>query len=548
MVGADQLQRIRDSVVGLGARRLMALAAVGASVFAAVVGGGYFMSKSEMDALYVGLTPQDVTRIGAALTEAGIRFDSNAEGTKVFVNRSQMVQARMALAEKGLPMSATAGYELFDKLGSMSLTSFMQNITRLRALEGEIARTVQAMKGVKAARVHIVLPDPGSFRRAAQPPSASVVIRQDPSQQAPSAAAIRHLVSAAIPGMALEQVSVLSTEGAILAAGGDGGQGASSKMLDLERSVAKELQDNIRKTLTPYLGHENFEVSVTARLNIDKRSTNETAYDPDSKVERSVRTVKESGASQNAQRNWTVSVEQNIPTDERSASGGEQSKRSNERREELTNFELATKTIATVSEGYRIEGLAIAVVVNRKRLEASGAVEAEVKKVEQLVASAAGVDVKRGDKMTVAAVAFHDEAAPAPAAATDWTERISGHASTLITAGMVLAVSAMLIWFVLRPALRTLAEPAPALSAAAPAPMLGGPALGAARDEMAAAQPRMAAAPTPAPPHAFQPVGVEQPAPAAAVPAEASAAKRLEALIENNEERAAAVLKQWIAG
>ena len=85
----------------------------------------------------------------------------------------------MLLAEKGLPTSANAGYELFDKLGSMGLTSFMQEITRVRALEGEIARTIQAMKGVKAARVHIVLPDSGSFRRSRQQPSASVIIRTE---------------------------------------------------------------------------------------------------------------------------------------------------------------------------------------------------------------------------------------------------------------------------------------------------------------------------------------------------------------------------------
>ena len=90
------------------------------------------------------------------------------QGTAVLVRYGQTAQARMLLAEKGLPSSANAGYELFDKLGSIGLTSFMQEITRVRALEGEIARTIQAMKGVKAARVHIVLPDAGSFRRSRQ--------------------------------------------------------------------------------------------------------------------------------------------------------------------------------------------------------------------------------------------------------------------------------------------------------------------------------------------------------------------------------------------
>ena len=97
----------------------------------------------------------------------------------MLVRYGQTAQARMLLAEKGLPSSANAGYELFDKLGSIGLTSFMQEVTRVRALEGEIARTIQAMKGVKAARVHIVLPDSGSFRRSRQPPSASVIMRTE---------------------------------------------------------------------------------------------------------------------------------------------------------------------------------------------------------------------------------------------------------------------------------------------------------------------------------------------------------------------------------
>ena len=97
----------------------------------------------------------------------------------MLVRYGQTAQARMLLAEKGLPTSAKAGYELFDKMGSMGLTSFMQEVTRVRALEGEIARTIQAMKGVKAARVHIVLADTGSFRRGRQTPSASVIVRTE---------------------------------------------------------------------------------------------------------------------------------------------------------------------------------------------------------------------------------------------------------------------------------------------------------------------------------------------------------------------------------
>jgi len=164
------------------------------------------------------------------------------------------VRALMLLADKGLPHSSNAGYELYDKMGSLGLTSFMQDVTRVRALEGELARTIQSMSGIKAARVHIVLPDEGSFRRVKQPPSASVVIRAATFDDNHVAQAIRHLVAAAVPGMTVDEVTVLSTDGALLASGDDTATGAPGKVLDLEKMVDRNIQDSIRKTLTPTLG------------------------------------------------------------------------------------------------------------------------------------------------------------------------------------------------------------------------------------------------------------------------------------------------------
>ncbi len=426
MFGLEQLERLWTSLLGLGARRLAGLGIVGVTVFAAVGFGSYYLSRPDFETLYIGLNAQDVSRIGAALKEAGVTFDVNAQGNAVSVRRGQTSQARMLLAEKGLPTSSNAGYELFDKMGSMGLTSFMQEITRLRALEGEIARTIQAMKGVKGARVHIVLQDTGSFRRTRQQPSASVIIRTESVDDISSAAAIRHLVAAAVPGMTVDQVTVLNTDGVLMAAGSDAFNASPAKMLTLEKTLGKELHDNVMQTLAPYLGPDNMRVSVALRLNTDKRQINETNFNPEGKTERSVRTVKETGSSQNSNaKGATVGVEQNIPADQATTAGpgGDQNKKQNERREELTNYEVSSKTTQTISEGYKVENLAIAVVVNRKRMIAAlgegaapDALDKQLKEVERLVGSAAGVDAKRGDRITVAAVEFlpNDRAEPLP--------------------------------------------------------------------------------------------------------------------------------------
>jgi flagellar M-ring protein FliF len=542
MIGREQLERLWRSLIALGARRLATLGLVGLVVFTAVGLGSYYLSRPQLEALYTGLSPQDVSRIGAALKEAGIAFDVNSQGTAVLVRYGQTAQARMLLAEKGLPSSASAGYELFDKLGSMGLTSFMQEITRVRALEGEIARTIQVMKGVKAARVHIVLPDTASFRRSRQNPSASVIVRTESAGDFSSAQAIRHLVAAAVPGLTIDQVTVLNTDGTILASGGESASAAPGKMVSLEKSVSKELQDNIAKTLAPYLGLGNFEISVAARLNTDKRQTNETAYNPESRVERSVRVVKETGSQQNSANRTAVGAEQNVPAEQQGTSGGDQSKRTNERREELTNYEVGTKTTSTVSEGYRLESLTVAVLVNRKRLVAAlgdnaspEAVDKQLKEVERLVASAAGIDAKRGDRVSVAAMEFIDGGRSLePVPSIGMVEHLLRHTGTFVNAVAMVAMTVLLIWFGVRPAMRAILEPR-AAEAARNQTLQAQAQAQAVADQTAGA--RIAA-------------GEVQPNLIADLTSKRGRTpqKRLEQMADFDEEQAAAILKQWMHG
>ena len=276
-----QLERLWANLQGLGVRRLSALALIGVAAFATTGLAGYYLSRPTMETLYSGLDRDDIAAIGAALREAGVPFDVNAESTVVLTPAGQAAAARMILAEKGLPRSGAVGNELYDKLGSLGLTSFMQDVTRLRALEGELARTIQMMRTVKAARVHIVLADEGSFRRERQPSSASVVIRTDGGDDRTTGRAIRHLVASAVPGMKLEDVTVLNVDGSLLAYGADSVEKSPDNLLALEKEVSQQIRENVSRTLTPYLTGQNFQISVAARLNADKTQTNETIYNPD---------------------------------------------------------------------------------------------------------------------------------------------------------------------------------------------------------------------------------------------------------------------------
>ncbi|MBV8103082.1 MAG: flagellar M-ring protein FliF [Hyphomicrobiales bacterium] len=536
-----QAERLWTNLQGLGVRRLVALALIGVAVFAVTGLAGYYLSRPTMETLYSGLDRDDIAAIGSALREAGVPFDVNAESTIILTPTGQAATARMILAEKGLPRSGAVGNELFDKLGSLGLTSFMQDVTRLRALEGELARTIQMMRPVKAARVHIVLPDEGSFRRERQPSSASVVIRTDGGDDRATGQAIRHLVASAVPGMKIDDVTVLNVDGRLLASGSDSIEKSPDNLLSLENEVSQEIREGVGRTLTPYLSSRNFQISVAVRLNADKTQTNETIYNPDSRVERSVRVTKEQQSSQNAAGTQATGVEANLPKQNSSGSESKQSNDQTQKREELTNYEVSSKSIQTTSAGFLIQNLSVAVLINRAALTASlgdkagaEALAAQIKEIEQLVASAAGLDKQRGDVVKVSVVDFVDssrdlEPAPGPSI----LEILARQTGSIANAGAVVLVAAMVVWFGMRPGLKMLlASPAAAGGAANGGSTDATPALGA--------------------PDAGQNFLIESDDGRDAF-LEALLARRdngplrkLQKLVEFDENHAATILKQWI--
>jgi flagellar M-ring protein FliF len=547
----EVLRRLWMSLAALGARRLSALGLTGLTVFLLVGTSGYMLSRPQQEVLYAGLDAQDVTRMGAALEDAGIGFDINVTGDSVMVEYGQAAKARMLLAQKGLPRSDSAGYELFDKLGSLGLTTFMQQVTKVRALEGELARTIQQIDGVKAARVHLALRSEGSFRGNADQATASVIIRADQETGAHAANAIRHLVAAAIPGLAAGQVTVMSSDGNILTATDDPVSAAPEKLIALERTIASDIEAKIARTMTPYLGMGNFRISVSAKLNADRKQISETDFDPNSRVERSIRTIKESGEAQNTAGAAGVTVEQNIPVEETPKGNGDNSSERKDHKEELTNFEINSKSVSTTSEGYGIERLSIAVVVNRtlitKMLGASPseeAIAAKVVELQLLASSASGLVEARGDSIKVMAVDFIDEASTVTAAESPGVgDLISGNLGNLINAGALLVVSLLVLLLGLRPALKAIMSEQNFSSNGAGGALTDMSGLGGNATPMAAGNTSLASP------------GIPQIGSNSADPTLDNLARevsnnprdRLSKIVELDPDRAAEVLKQWLS-
>lgn len=461
----EQFNAIVANLRSFGARRLAMMGGVTAIVFALIGFGAYFLNRPAFETLYVGLDRADVNQIGLVLGDAGIDFDVASDGTTVLVAAGTTAQARMLLAEKGLPTSTNAGYELFDNVGSLGLTSFMQQVTRVRALEGEIARTIQSIQGIKAARVHIVMGERGNFRREEQTPTASVVIRATGVDGARSAMSIRYLVAAAVPGLEADKVTVLDSSGSLLAAGDDPNNTSASRSLGVERTVETEIEENIRRALTPYLGPDNFRASVKADVNTDQRQTEETIFDPDSRVERSVQVVKANENNTQKSAGAPVSVDQNLPQPEAAPTSGPETSSASDRKEETTNYEMNTKKIATVSNGYSLTKMSISVVVNRARLAAILGKDAKpeditqrIADIQKMVASATGFNEQRGDLINVSAVEFIDGLDGVEVAEPGIFDSLGAHAGTMINAAAFIIVAFLVAWFGLKPMVAAIAR------------------------------------------------------------------------------------------
>jgi flagellar M-ring protein FliF len=542
----EQIQSIISNLRGFGVKRLAMLAGIAVLVMGVIGIASVYLNRPAYDTLYVGLDRSDVNQIGLVLGEAGIGFDVGADGTSVLVPAGTTAQARMLLAEKGLPTSANAGYELFDNVGAMGLTSFMQQITRVRALEGEIARTIQSISGIKAARVHIVMSERANFRRDEQQPSASVVIRYAGIDAEKSAQSIRHLVAAAVPGLSADKVTVLDSNGNLLAAGDDPSNTSAARTLGVEQTVEAQIGDNIRRALTPYLGPDNFRASVKADVNTDTRQTEETIFDPESRVERSVQSVRANENSNQKQASTPASVEQNLPETQATSTEGPQTSSANDRKEEITNYEINSKKIATVSNGYTVTKMSIAVVVNQDRLKTILGKDAtpeqiakRVAEIQKMVSSATGFDDKRGDVIDVSAVEFIDGLDGEAIPQAGMLDSIGQHAGTLINAGAFIVVVFLVAFFGLRPM-------AAALTARA-TPALSGPNF----DEVQRSLPTPEAA-----------ASADAGAAIAALPGSRSGVtplddlrqkirpapqERLARMVDLNEERTAQILRKWAA-
>ena len=497
----------------------------------------FYLNRPAYEILYVGLEKDDIAKVGLALSEAGFTYDVDSNGSTISIATGTAAQARMLLAEKGLPTSAGAGYELFDNLGSLGLTSFMQEVTRIRALEGEISKSIQAFNGIKAARVHIVLPDKTLFSNREQRPTASVLIRGDPDRISASSNAVKHLVAAAVPGLATDNVFVMDSNGNLLSGGQNELTGGLINALEVQRNIERALEQKVGMALGPQLGAFNFRVTVQAQIDTDRQAVQETIFDPASRVERSVQVTKSEDSSTQQPDSKNPSVDQKLPQAQPTAATGPVNAETSEKREETTNFEISSKKVDTERNGYRIQKLAISIVLNKAKIaEILGQnaqpadIDARVAELQKIATAAAGFDEARGDKINIAALEFVEEAIE-PVIPQGLLETLRPYMGTAVNALAFLIVALLLIFMGVRPLIGAMS----ASSVAGTAPTRIDPQLSNDGERQSSNQSQAAS------PDLAQKYGrTEQTA------SQASPIERLRALAAMDPEKASNIIRSWL--
>lgn len=405
------LQTLRN----LGPGRLATLGAAALGLLAFFVYISVRLSAPPMALLYSDLELGDSSQIATKLQGMNVPYQVRGDGAQIMVPADQVQKLRMTLAADGLPAGGSIGYEIFDRTQSLGTSNFVQNVNHLRALEGELARTIKTLALVKSARVHLVLPQRDLFSRTRQDASASVILRMKGSQRLdrPQVQSIQHLVASAVPGLSPGRISIVDDRGTLLARGGDNeGLGATASAEEMRVAYESRLARSVEELLERSVGPGKVRAEVSAQFDYDRITINTETFDPDGQVARSTQTTEESSRTREASTADQVGVTTNLP--EGQAEGGAAATGSQtQRTDSTTNFEISKTVKSQVREGGQVKRLSVAVLVDGVYENASYAPRTpeQIEQLTRLVRSAVGYNAERGDVVEVVNLRFA-EAAP----------------------------------------------------------------------------------------------------------------------------------------
>ncbi|GLQ56691.1 flagellar basal-body MS-ring/collar protein FliF [Devosia nitrariae] len=439
-------------------------------------------STPSLAPLYSELSIEDSSAIVAELQAQNIPYELRGTGDTILVPRDQITTLRMQLAGEGLPTRGQVGYEIFDDQNTLGATSFVQGINNVRALEGELARTITSLARIQAARVHLVLPERELFRRERKDPSASIVLTVRGELTAGEIRAVQHLVASAIEGLTPNRVAIVDGAGRLLAAGtGDDRNGViAGEAAELTLAHENRLRTRLEDMLANVVGPGRARVEVTAELDMNRSTTTSEIFDPESQVVRSSQ-LREEANSATGPGSQQVSVADELPGASENATADGATSEQGSTTEEVTNYEISRTTETAVTEAGGIKRLSVAVVVDGVYADNGNGVSTyqprsneDIERIATLVRSAIGYSETRGDTVEVINMQFAErrdlEVGTSEPGLLDFTRddlvRFAEMAVTLL-------IALALVLFIMRPLLKRVLAPEPQPLALPPGAELG---------------------------------------------------------------------------
>ncbi|SDF56770.1 flagellar M-ring protein FliF [Limimonas halophila] len=412
-----------DTLKSLGATRLAIMGAVAAGILAFFIYLTSQLASQNYGLLFAGLNNDERSQIVSELEKRGVDYQVTGGGKRIEVPTGKVDQLRVAMAEKGLPSSGSVGYEIFDESGGLGTTNFVQNVNRVRAIQGELEQTIRAMNNVQQARVHVVMPQRELFNQERKKSSASIVLRMSGNSRLDDSQvqSVQHLVASAVPNLEPNMVSIVDQQGTLLARG-DGEEGLAGMAMNAqeiraerERRIARAVEQLIGR----HVGPGNVRAEVSADMNFSQVTERTEDYDPAEQVARSEQTTETQESERDTRNQEGVTVGNQLPENQ-DGGGGEgnvlqQSNQSSE--EETINYEISNTQTTRVKQGPRLERLSVAVLVDGKYVTNDNGEQVyeqrsqeELQKIASLARSAVGFSQERGDQLEVINMKFNNPA------------------------------------------------------------------------------------------------------------------------------------------
>jgi len=552
-----QLDQFFQALSRLGPMRLAAMLGITAGITIALVMLSSGIGQVDKGLLYSELNLKEAGEISARLDQMGIKYDLRNGGSAIFVERGKIETAKLTLAGENLPSSGSVGYDIFDQTSSMGQTTFIQNTNRLRALQGELERTISTIAGIDAARVLLALPERQLFQTETEKATASITIKvRGGAIGSQQINAIRHLVAAAVPKLAVQNVTIVDDTGRVLAGGDDTAENGGRNGADQRANVEETLSRKIRQVLATIVGTNGVEVQINAELDLNRITETSIIYDPDGQVVVSSDTSEQISDEKDQQQNGAVTIGQNIPgaPDDAFEPGSSATTSSTT---ETINFSNSKTETTRIYQSGAVTRLSIAVNVDgQTETDAEGNISwtprsaEEMLQIENLVKSAVGFNVARNDQLEVTNIRFMK---PTPLT-IDGAAQSAGFDKNdimrMIELGILAIVSVVVVFFLGRPLLSTLASGGsmggggalPALAGA------GGGALGGMPQLPGMGQnhtpTNMMALPAPDPGAHFEDEGIDVSKIEGQV--KASSVKKVAGIVDAHPEESMSILRGWL--